>query len=124
MTLDPIDFSNMRGSKVNVEKGHSLLKRLSEADLTQTMELFKADGSIDGAFYLLYKGLAKGGLISNIQVEEEKVNETVQMTLSILKYIMYNCFVIGAEAFKSVKTVEDLWDLPESIEPKRKDSNE
>lgn len=122
--LEPMDFKNMRGGKVNLEKGKELLERLSKTQLDNTFNLFKADGSIEGAFYLLYKGLASGGLLHNIQTEDGQTTEQLQMKLSILKYIMYNCFVIGAEAAKSVKTVEELWNLPETLEPMRKEDDE
>ena len=121
--LEPMDFSEMHG-KVNLERGKELLERISTANLEKTFELFNsADGGIDGAFYLLYKSLAESGLIQ-VAIEEKTQEEKIKMTVSILKNIMYNCFVIGAEAFRSVKNIEDLWNLPESIEPIRENDNE
>lgn len=121
--LEPMDFSKMRSS-INLERGKELLKRLSTTNLEKTFDLFNStDGGVDGAFYLLYKSLSASGLVQ-ISIDEITEEEKIKMTISILKYIMYNCFVIGAEASKSVKTIEDLWNLPESMEPKKEKNDE
>ena len=31
--------------------------------------------------------------------------------------MMYNCFIMGAEAAKSVQTLDSLWNLEETQEP-------
>ena len=36
---------------------------------------------------------------------------------------MYNCFIIGAEAGKSVKGLEALWNMPDAHEPEGDKSN-
>ena len=121
-----LDFDKIDGAgDMNVEKGKSLLTNLSKADLESSIKLMTSDGSVDGAFYLIYLGLSQAGQIQNVKKTIEAVEaEDVIMSLDLLKYIMYNCFIIGAEASKSVNQLDDLWNRTNAEEPERNDNTQ
>ena len=115
---DLLDYTSRHS---NLEEGQALLASLEKADLTESMNLAKGDGAVDGAFYLLYKQLVEHGLIEPIDAvspfgeadPEYKLKEsyTVLTAMPILKLIMYHCFIMGAESMKSVKDLDKLWDV-------------
>ena len=114
-----MDFSHMENGNTNLDKGRSFLKHLLDANIDKTVELFTSDGAIDGAMYLIYRGLAESGHIESVatsSLEPEHCDKVVT-TIHILKYMMYNCFIMGAEAAKSVQTLDSLWNLEETQEP-------
>jgi ribulose bisphosphate carboxylase small subunit len=110
-----MDFSDM-GNNTNLDKGRSFLKHLSDADIEKTIELFTSDGAVDGAMYLIYRGLAEAGHIESVTTSslESEQCEKVLTTVHIIKYMMYNSFIMGAEAAKSVQTLDSLWNRPDA----------
>ena len=120
-------FKDNDKGNTNLNKGASLLEHLAEADMSEAMSLITNDGAIDGAFYILYKHLAEEGLLEHVigmegnpfEGEAIQKKDCMLITLSTLKYIMYTCFMIGANQMKSLNTVVDLWNLPDSEEPNR-----
>ena len=111
-----MDFSNYESDNTNLDKGRSLLKHLSEADIDSSTALFMNDGAVDGAMYLIYRGLVEGGQIEPVSTSslEPEQCEKILTTVHLLKYVMYNCFIIGAEAVKSVNELDTLWNRPEA----------
>ena len=113
---DLLDYTSRHS---NLEEGQAFLASLEKADLTESMNLAKGDGAVDGAFYLLYKQLVEHGLIEPIDMdnpfEEDKPgykirdSYTILTAMPILKLIMYHCFIMGAESMKSVKDLDKLW---------------
>ena len=115
-----MEFSNTEHGKESLSKGKSFLVHLSEANIEKSIELFMADGAVDGAFYLIYRGLIESGDIESIQTNpDSEPCEKIVTTVHLLKYIMYNCFIMGAEAAKSVSELDSLWNREESIEPEK-----
>ena len=120
-------FKNNDKGQANINKGASLLEHLANSDMTDAFNMIATDGAIDGAFYILYKHLAEEGLLEHFvglegnpfEGEEIQKKDCMLITLPTLKYIMYTCFMIGANQMKSLNTVVDLWNLPESEEPDR-----
>ena len=111
-----MDFSKFDNENINLDKGRSLLKHLSEADIDHSVTMFVADGAVDGAMYLIYKGLVESGHIEPVSTSslEPEQCEKILTTVHMLKYVMYNCFIIGAESAKSVNGLDELWNRPES----------
>ena len=113
---DLLDYSSKHS---NLSEGQALLTSLDKADLTESMNLAKGDGAVDGAFYILYRQLVEHGLIEPIDMEnpfEEdnsgyKIRDsyTILTAMPILKLLMYHCFVMGAESMKSMKDLDKLW---------------
>ena len=112
----------------NVSKGASLLEHMATSDMSDAFHLITNDGAIDGAFYILYKHLAEEGMLvhftgmdlGDLSGREPPVKkESMLINLSTLKYIMYTCFMIGADQMKSLNSVVDLWNLPDAEEPNR-----
>ena len=118
--MDFDDMMEFAETHSNITEGTSLLETLDAADLTESIALAQGDGAVDGAFYLLYYGLSESGLIKNLDVpfHHDGEEETSLMTsTSILKILMYHCFLIGAESMKRHKDLQRLWGLPESEDP-------
>jgi len=111
-----MDFSNIDSDNISLDKGRSLLTHLSEADIDSSVALFMGDGAVDGAMYLIYRGLTESGHIEpvNPDLSGEIPCEKIMTTVHLLKYIMYNCFIIGAEASKSVNELDALWNRQEA----------
>ena len=118
-----MDFSNYESDNINLDKGKSLLKHLSEADIDKSTEMFMSDGGVDGAMYLIYRGLVEGGQIEPVSTSslEPEQCDKILTTVHMLKYIMYNCFIIGAEMSKSVNALDELWNREEAPEPEEKE---
>ena len=98
----------------NLTEGQALLASLEEADLTESMNLAKGDGAVDGAFYLIYHQLVEHGLIEPIELGNplsEDTPGTILTAMPILKLVMYHCFIMGAESMKSVKDLDKLWGI-------------
>ena len=120
-------FKNNDKGQANINKGASLLEHLANSDMTDAFNMIATDGAIDGAFYILYKHLAEEGLLEHFvglegnpfEGEEIQKKDCMLITLPTLKYIMYTCFMIGANHLTSLNTVVDLWNLPDSEEPNR-----
>ncbi len=119
MLMNFKDFDGSHNS--DIEKGESLLKALQKSDLESSIQLMTADGSVEGALYIIYKKLSQSGHIQNITTVAG--DDGVVMSTSLLKHVMYNCFIIGAEAGKSVKGLEALWNMPDAHEPEGDKSN-
>jgi len=115
-----MDFSNMENN-TNLDKGRSFLKHLSEANIDNAVALLQSDGAVDGAMYLIYRGLAESGEIESITTSslEPEQCEKILTTVHILKFIMYNCFIMGAEASRSVQTLDKLWNIQDTQEPEK-----
>ena len=120
---DSFDFGDMferirQNSKtVNVEKGDSLLKNMANSNLDGPFALASGDGSIDGAFYLLYKHLQEAGAIDHLPGMGGENTDIMLITLPSLKYMMYVGFIIGASQMQNVRKVEDMWNIPDADEP-------
>ena len=111
-----MDFSNIDSDNISLDKGRSLLTHLSEADIDSSVALFMGDGAVDGAMYLIYRGLVESGHIEPVSTSslEPTHCDKILTTVHLLKYIMYNCFIIGAEASKSVNELDALWNRQEA----------
>jgi len=115
-----MEFSNTEHGKMSLDKGRSFLMHLSEANIEKSIELYSSDGAVDGAMYLIYRGLVESGDIESVQVNpDSEPCEKIVTTTHLLKYIMYNCFIMGAEAAKSVNELDVLWNREESKEPEK-----
>ena len=119
MLMNFKDFDGSHNS--DIEKGESLLKALQKSDLESSIQLMTADGSVEGALYIIYKKLSQSGHIQNITTVAG--DDGVVMSTSLLKHVMYKCFIIGAEAGKAVKGREALWNMPDAHEPEGDKSN-
>ena len=64
MLMNFKDFDGSHNS--DIEKGESLLKALQKSDLESSIQLMTADGSVEGALYIIYKKLSQSGHIQNI----------------------------------------------------------
>jgi len=112
--MDFDDLIEYTSTHSNVIEGQALLQSLEEADLTESMDLAKGDGAVDGAFYLLYRQLIEHGLIEPIDIGHplgENTPGTVLTAMPILRLIMYHCFIMGAESMKGVKNLDRLWNI-------------
>ena len=116
-----MEFSNTEHGKMSLDKGRSFLMHLSEANIDNTVALLQSDGAVDGAMYLIYRGLAESGEIESITTSslEPEQCEKILTTVHILKFIMYNCFIMGAEASRSVQTLDKLWNIQDTQEPEK-----
>ena len=53
-----MNFKDFEGShNSDIDKGESLLKALQKTDLEASIQLMTADGSVEGALYIIYKKL-------------------------------------------------------------------
>ena len=112
--MDFEDWIQYTSEHSNLIEGQAFLQSLEEADLTESMDLAKGDGAVDGAFYLLYKQLVEHGLIEPINIGnpfDENAPGTVLTAMPIVRLIMLHCFVMGAESMKGVKKLDKLWDI-------------
>ncbi len=116
-----MDFDNFESKSTNLDKGKSLLKHLSESDIENSVTMFLSDGAVDGAMYLIYRGLVESGHIEPVSTSslEPTHCDKILTTVHLLKYIMYNCFIIGAESARSVKELDDLWNREDATEPEK-----
>lgn len=116
----------------NVEAGGELVDNLEldTRDITESLELAKGDGAIDGALYHFYHKLLEMGYIHHIPAiieceslgafinttEDRDIALQAITTVDAIKLIMYYCFVLGSETMKSKVALEQLWSRSSSDE--------
>ena len=106
---------------VNVERGKDLLKHLHTVELDDAIALATTSGAVDGAFFLMYsffgdnQGMGEG--YEGVGISRSTMGGGLELDIVALKFLMYSCFVMGAESMKSTMDLQELWNTPEAMEP-------
>ena len=120
--MDNLDGNNdINHEHVNVERGKDLLKHLHNVELDDSIALATCSGAVDGAFFLMYsffadnQGMEEG--TEGIGISRSTMGGGLELDIIAIKYLMYSCFVMGAESMKSTMDLQELWNTPEVEEP-------
>ena len=121
--MDNLDGNNeINHEHVNVERGKDLLRHLHSVELDESIALATTSGAVDGAFFLMYtffadnQGMEEG--TEGVGISRSIMGGGLELDITAIKYLMYSCFVMGAESMKSTMDLQELWNTPESEEPK------
>ena len=116
------DNNEINHEHINVERGKDLLTHLHSVELDESITLATTSGAVDGAFFLMYsffadnQGMEEG--YEGVGISRSTLEGGLELDITAIKYLMYSCFVMGAESMKSTMDLQELWNTPESEEPK------
>ena len=116
------DNNEINHEHINVERGKDLLRHLHSVELDESITLATTSGAVDGAFFLMYsffadnQGMEEG--YEGVGISRSTLEGGLELDITAIKYLMYSCFVMGAESMKSTMDLQELWNTPESEEPK------
>ena len=115
------DNNEINHEHINVERGKDLLRHLHSVELDDAIALATTSGAVDGAFFLMYsffadnQGMEEG--TEGVGISRSTLEGGLELDITAIKYLMYSCFVMGAESMKSTMDLQELWNTPDSEEP-------